>query len=78
MKAAGIREARQNLSHLLDEVRRGREVLITHRGRPVARIVPPSQESSRPFSRHARFRASIRLKGRPLSETVSQERADRG
>jgi prevent-host-death family protein len=77
MKAAGIREVRQHLSILLHEVRKGREVLITDRGRPVARIVPPSQESSRPFSRHARFRASIRLKGRPLSETVSHERADR-
>ena len=77
MKAAGIREARQHLSILLDEVRKGREVLITDRGRPVARIVPPSQASARPFSRHARFRASIRLKGRPLSENVSQDRADR-
>lgn len=77
MKAAGIREARQHLAILLDEVRKGREVLITDRGRPVARLVPPSQESSRPFSRHARFRTSIRLKGRPLSETVSQDRADR-
>ena len=77
MKAAGIREARQHLSILLDEVRKGREVLITDRGRPVARIVPPLQESSRPFSRHARFRSIIRLKGRPLSDSVSQERADR-
>jgi len=77
MRAAGIREARQNLSLLLEEVRKGREVLITDRGRPVARIVPPAQESKRPFSSHRRFRAGIRLKGRPLSETVSEDRADR-
>jgi len=77
VKRAGIREARQHLSVLLEEVRKGREVLITDRGRPVARIVPPAQESPRPFSRHARFRASIRLKGRPLSESVSEDRADR-
>jgi len=77
MRTAGIREARQNLSLLLDEVRKGREVLITDRGRPVARIVPPSQESERPFSSHRRFRAGIRLKGRPLSETASEDRADR-
>jgi len=77
MKAAGIREARQQLSVLLEEVRKGREVLITDRGRPVARIVSPSEESSRPFSSHARFRAGIRLKGRLLSDTTSQERADR-
>ena len=36
MRKAGIREARQNLSVLLDEVREGREVLITDRGKPVA------------------------------------------
>jgi prevent-host-death family protein len=77
MRAAGIREARQNLSLLLEEVRKGREVVITDRGRPVARLVPPADESERPFSSHRRFRAAIRLKGRPLSETVSEDRADR-
>jgi len=77
MRAAGIREARQHLSVLLDEVRKGREVLITDRGRPVARIVPPAQESPRPFSSHGSFRASIRLEGRPLSDSVSEDRADR-
>lgn len=40
MKTAGVREARQHLSQLLDEVRKGREVLLTHRRRPVARLVP--------------------------------------
>ncbi|MBI2467586.1 MAG: type II toxin-antitoxin system prevent-host-death family antitoxin [Candidatus Rokubacteria bacterium] len=77
MKSAGIREARQQLSVLLEEVRKGREVLITDRGRPVGRIVAPHQESRRPFSSHRRFRAGIRLKGRALSETVAEEREDR-
>jgi uncharacterized protein len=40
VRTAGIREARQNLSLLLDEVRKGREVVITERGRPVAKLVP--------------------------------------
>ena len=48
MKAAGIRQARQHLSILLEEVRKGHEVLITDRGRPVARLVPPLPESTRP------------------------------
>lgn len=38
MKSASISEAKNGLSALLDEVRRGETVLITHRGRPVARI----------------------------------------
>ena len=37
MRTAGIREVRQNLSALLREVRKGREIVITDRGEPVAR-----------------------------------------
>jgi prevent-host-death family protein len=77
VKTAGIRQARQQLTAILDEVRKGREVLLTDRGRPVARIVPPLRDSARPLASHRRFRAGIRLKGRPLSETVVDEREDR-
>jgi prevent-host-death family protein len=77
VKTAGIRQARQHLSAILEEVRRGREVVLTDRGRPVARIVPPLRDSARPLSSHRRFRATIRLKGQPLSETVVREREDR-
>jgi len=77
MRSAGIREARQNLSALLDEVREGREVVLTDRGRPVARLVPPEHTSQRAVSDHRRFRTSIRLRGRPLSDTVAEERGDR-
>ena len=34
MRTAGIREARQNLTSLLDDVRKGRQVVISDRGRP--------------------------------------------
>ena len=78
MQRAGIRQARQNLSAILDEVRKGREVVLTDRGRPVARIVPPEPSSGRPFSSHRRFRAGVRLRGRPLSESIAQDREDRG
>ena len=40
MKRASVSEAKNGLSGLLGEVRRGEAVLITHRGRPVARIEP--------------------------------------
>ncbi|MCX5737257.1 MAG: type II toxin-antitoxin system prevent-host-death family antitoxin [Proteobacteria bacterium] len=78
MKQAGIREARQALSELLTEVRKGREVLLTDRGRPVARLVPPQRESMRPFVSHRRFRAGITLSGEPLSRTTVKAREDRG
>lgn len=78
MKTAGIREARQQLSILLGEVRKGSEVTITDRGRPVARLVPPREDSARPFSSHRRFRASVRIRKGPLSRTIERAREDRG
>ena len=38
MKSASVSEAKNGLSALLDEVRRGETVLITNHGKPVARI----------------------------------------
>ncbi|MCY3600012.1 MAG: type II toxin-antitoxin system prevent-host-death family antitoxin [Gemmatimonadetes bacterium] len=40
MRRASVSEAKNALSGLLGDVRRGEAVLITHRGEPVARIEP--------------------------------------
>lgn len=40
MRRASVSEAKNGLSGLLSDVRRGEPVLITHRGKPVARIEP--------------------------------------
>ena len=40
MRRASVSEAKNTLSSLLSDVRRGEAVLITHRGKPVARIEP--------------------------------------
>lgn len=42
MKKASITEAKNNLSALIDGVKRGSPVLIVDRGRPVARLEPVS------------------------------------
>ena len=39
----GIREAKANLSKLLRMVERGKEVVVTDRGRPVGKLVPISK-----------------------------------
>ena len=39
MISAGIKDVKNNLSRFLAQVKAGEEVLITERGRPVARIV---------------------------------------
>ena len=44
-REVGIRELRDNLSRFLDEVRAGHELIVTERGRPVARIVATSGNS---------------------------------
>jgi len=40
----GFYEARTHLSELLDQVAKGKKVLITRRGRPVAVMGPPPSE----------------------------------
>ena len=44
-REVGIRELRDNLSRFLDEVQAGRELIVTDRGRPVARILATSSEA---------------------------------
>lgn len=43
MISAGIKELKNNLSRLIDRVKAGEEILITERGKPVARIVKENQ-----------------------------------
>lgn len=76
MKKAGIREARQNLSALIEEVKKGREIVITDRGRPVARLVAV-EKRSRPFPDLSEFRKSMPKLDPPLSQTILEDREDR-
>ena len=77
MKKAGIREARQNLSVLLEEVRKGREIVITDRGRAIARLVPDNGEERKRFGPHERIRETMPRLEPPLSEELSEDRDDR-
>ncbi len=43
MISAGIKHVKDNLSRLLAQVKAGEEILITERGRPIARIVKEGQ-----------------------------------
>jgi prevent-host-death family protein len=78
MRTVGIQGVRRHLRALLEEVRGGRRVVITDHGRPVACLSPvPDTLSPRPFRSRRRFRATIRLTGEPLSQTISDDRRDR-
>ena len=77
MRTAGVRAARQNLSALLDEVKHGREVVITEHGRPVAKLVPPDRPRGKGVPDLAAFRRRMPLLDPPLSATLKEEREDR-
>ncbi|HEY6553800.1 MAG TPA: type II toxin-antitoxin system prevent-host-death family antitoxin [Vicinamibacteria bacterium] len=70
MRAAGIREARQSLSVLLEDVRQGHEIVITDRGKPVARLVPPLPLSAKPFAGRGDLRRRTPLFRPPLSSRL--------
>jgi prevent-host-death family protein len=66
----GVRELRENLSSYLDRVKAGEEVVITERGKRIARIVGPSkldqliaEGRARPASRPKR---PIRIEDLPV------------
>lgn len=86
---AGIRELRDRFTHYLDQVRRGREVIVTDRGREVAALIPLGrQESLEEAAERLRIEGLVegaevwrpvamsrkRLRGRLLSELVIEER----
>jgi prevent-host-death family protein len=77
MRTAGVREARQNLSALLDEVKRGREIVITERGRPVAKLVPLGPPRGKRLPDFAALRRQMPVFDPPLSATLDEDRADR-
>lgn len=89
----GLREANQHFSKAIKAVRAGKEVILTERGRPIAVIKPikeaPAEEAA--LKRMAdeglitlpsrtgplpRFEP-VQVKGKPLSQTIIENRDDR-
>jgi len=77
MRKAGIRETRQSISELLEMVRKGKEILITDRGKPVARLVPARHLNAKPYPGRADFRRSMPVLDPPLSQAINDDREDR-
>jgi prevent-host-death family protein len=68
-----VKDARKKISELLDRTQRGETVLILRRGKKVARLVPVADAEKRLPDLSA-FRASIAVKGKPLSRAVTDAR----
>ena len=74
MNMVSITEARRRLSELVSAAERGESIVITRRGRKVARLVPVAKKSRGGLPDLAAFRKSIQVAGRPLSRVVADGR----
>jgi prevent-host-death family protein len=74
MGEVNVKDARSQLSALLDRVEKGEEIIIKRRGKRVAKIVPPGTVSNLPSLKD--FRASLKVRGKPLSQTVIDARKE--
>jgi prevent-host-death family protein len=70
-----IKEARGKFSALINQVEEGAEIILTRRGKEVARMVPsPTRAKRLPSLKE--FRKSIKVSGKPLSATVIEGREE--
>ncbi len=69
----GTKELRNRLSEILDRVARGERMRIIRRGNPAAELCPVNTPA-RGLPDLADFRASIKVRGKPTSQLVIEER----
>ena len=72
MTSVGMHEAKTRLSELVAEVEAGGEVIITRRGRPVARLVRNETSATRGYGSMRGRGAVVDL---PMSEVKAGDRA---
>ena len=75
MRTMSIREVRDALPKLDSLVAREGEVIITRRGRPIAKLVPLQGGQGMPS--HADLRAMIKPLKRPSDELIREDRERR-
>jgi len=76
MASVSLREARSRLSELVRAAEGGQPTTLTRRGRDVARLEPIRRKAPKRLPDLSEFRASIKIKGRPLSDTVIAARRE--
>jgi prevent-host-death family protein len=68
-----VREARQRLRRLLEQVQAGDEVVVLRRGIEVGRLVRAERKAV-PLPDLSGLRASVKLRGRALSQDIREGR----
>jgi prevent-host-death family protein len=81
MKTATVRQVQHHLSEVLQSVEDGEEVLITKRGRVIAKIVPTRDKPRVPvwpdFVQRSTRIWGKRVRGKSLSAIILEQRKDR-
>jgi len=78
MREVGAFEAKNKLGQLLDQVEHGEEIIITRRGRAVAKLVPTEGAFDREKARLAAQRIRAMSKGVTLGSLTIKELVDEG
>ncbi|MGF1670639.1 MAG: type II toxin-antitoxin system Phd/YefM family antitoxin [Balneolaceae bacterium] len=73
MKKVQVNDVSEHLAIYLSEAERGEEIIITKHSHPIARLIPVKKRIPEipDLSDH---RKSIKVKGKPLSQTVIETR----
>jgi len=79
MKTVSVREAREQISSLLDAVNAGENVVITRRGKPVAKLVTiDSEDSKNRFPDRTMFRNQLSSSRKTSEKLIREMRDERG
>ncbi len=74
MIRTNAKEARQNFSHLLDQVEKGEEIFVLRRGHIIAHIIPHTKSAKKSLPNLKEFRSKLKIKGAFLSEMIAKAR----
>jgi len=75
MKTLSVKEIRSQLSTAIKDAEAGDATVITRHGNPVA-ILAPIQQTRPPFPDLSEFRASIKRRGKTLTQTLQDMREE--
>ena len=74
MHDMNVKDARRDFAKVLKSVEKGGSVIVTKRGRRIAKIVPVQATDARTLPDMSEFRRSIKIKGPAMSAVVIEQR----
>lgn len=80
MQKVNVKEARRNISRLLDEINAGEEIILLRRGKPVARMVQVENDDKKTlrFPDRTLFRSKLPPMKQSSASLIRDIRDERG